>query len=258
MKFTSFSFPLALGVLLFTGRIQATAEPGTPTTAAPVTDPSVVAQHYHEVAGRPQFQDAGDAAISSGFEEWLSQWFRRLGGEIGSFAYSSQMPAFESLLMALLVAFSISVLIYILMRLTRRRRLMDPEAASAEPGAKAFHLPEFYEEEIRRASEAGDWHTAWLASWRQFLSRLENRDLVEADRTRTNREYLAQLREKSLPATALSNLNALVDAYDRFIYGQAVIGKSDWNQFHQHIDEAALLLHLDDKRASTPPDRNAA
>jgi hypothetical protein len=160
------------------------------------------------------------------------------------------MPAFESLLMTLLVVFSISVLLYIMVRLTRRRGGMDAEPATGIPGQKAFRPPESYDEEIHQAIRAGDWHTAWLAAWRQFLSRLEHRHLVEADRTRTNREYLAQLREKSLPGSALALLTTMVDAYDRFVYGRKSIGEPDWNQFHQQIDEAALLLHLDDKGTS--------
>jgi hypothetical protein len=101
--------------------------------------------------------------------------------------------------------------------------------------------------EVQKAIRSGDWHAAWLAAWRQFLSRLENHRLVEADRTRTNREYLAQLREKTLPSPALALLTALVDAYDRFIYGHRPIAEPDWHLFHQQVSEAGLLLHLDGK-----------
>jgi hypothetical protein len=218
-------------------------------TPAPVTNPAQVAAHYREVAARPEFADSGDASIDTRIEDWLSQWFKRLGDRIGHFKYASGMPAFESLLMTLLVVFSITVLFYVLHRLTRRRGVMEEERSSGIPGPKTFRPPEFYDVEITQAIAERDWHAAWLATWRQFLSRLENRQLVEADRTRTNREYLAQLRAKPLPATALALLNAMVDAYDRFIYGRVAIGPADWEAFHRHIDEAALLLHLDDQRS---------
>jgi hypothetical protein len=164
------------------------------------------------------------------------------------------MPAFESLLMTLLVVFSISILLYIMVRITRRRGGMEPEAATGIPGEKTFRPPEFYDDEIRQAIQARDWHTAWLAAWRQFLSRLEHRHLVEADRTRTNREYLAQLRGKPLPGAALALLTGMVDAYDRFIYGRKAIDEPDWNLFHRQIDEAGLLLHLDGKVLKANPD----
>ncbi len=237
------------------------AEPATETpakNAAPIVNQARVADHYREVLARPEFQDTGETALDTRLEDWLTQWFKRLGEKMGNFKYASQMPAFESLLMTLLVVFSISVLLYILLRLTHRRGRMEEETPDGNPRPKTFRPPEFYDEEIKLAVAGGDWHEAWLAAWRQFLSRLENRNLVEADRTRTNREYLAQLREKPLPDSALALLNAMVDAYDRFIYGRASIGPAEWNAFHRNIDEVALLLHLDDKRTTTQANREAS
>ena len=225
---------------------------------APITDPAQVSRHYREVLARPQFQEIAEPSVNTRIEDWLSQWFKRLGARIGEFKYASSMPAFESLLMTLLVVFSISILLYIMVRLTRRRGRMETEPADGIPGQKTFRPPEFYDEEIDRAIRAGDWHKAWLAAWRQFLSRLEHRHLVDADRTRTNREYLAQLRGKSPPASALALLNGMVDAYDRFIYGRKSISEPDWNLFHRQIDEAGLLLHLDDKKVHAPVNWSAS
>ena len=220
---------------------------------APITDPAQVGQHYRQVLAQPQFQETEESAIDTRLEDWLSQWFNRLGKKFGEFTYASRMPAFESLLMSLLVVLSIAVLLYIMVRLTRRRGGMEPEPVTGIPDQRrAFRPPEFYDGEIAQAVRAGDWHTAWLAAWRQFLSRLEHRHLVDADRTRTNREYLAQLRGKPLPAAALALLSSMVDAYDRFIYGRQSIGEPEWNLFHRQIGEAALLLHMDDKKLSNP------
>jgi hypothetical protein len=243
-----------MGLLATTSAYSTEPTPDAPVNpATPITNPAQVAAHYREVVARPEFQDAGDAALDTSFEDWLSQWFKRLGEKMGNFKYASQMPAVESLLMSVLVLFSISVLFYVLFRLTFRRSRMDEEPSHDGAGSKTIRPPEFYDLEIKQAVAAGDWHAAWLATWRQFLSRLESRNLVEADRTRTNREYLAQLREKPLPASAMSLLNTMVDAYDRFIYGRAGIGPAEWDAFHRHIDEAALLLHLDDKRLAAQP-----
>jgi hypothetical protein len=230
---------------------DADSPPPNPT-AAPITDPAQVAAHYREVLARPQFHEVAGTEINPRIEDMLSQWFKQLGTRIGEFKYASQMPAFESLLMTLLVVLSISALLYIMVRLTRRRRGMEPEPSSGFPGQRTFRPPEAYDEEIEQAIRQGDWHTAWLAAWRQFLSRLEYRNLVEADRTRTNREYLAQLRGKPLPAHALALLTGMVDAYDRFIYGRISIGEPEWVLFHQQIGEAALLLHLEDRKANGP------
>jgi len=218
---------------------------------APVTDSTQVSQHYHEVLARPEFVESEEPDVATSFKERLSDLFRQLGVKFGEFKYANHMPAFESLLMAVLVTLSLAGLLYVMARLTHRRARMDAEPSSSLPGPKTFRPPESYDAEIQQAIAAGDWHAAWLATWRQFLSRLENRDLVEADRTRTNREYLAQLRERNLPASSLPLLAGMVDAYDRFIYGRQSIGEPDWNLFHRQIEEAALLLHLEDKATRT-------
>jgi hypothetical protein len=251
--------PILAGFFVL-GMISLHADETVPSapSSAPVTDAMKVSLHYREVLARPQFQESDESALNTRFVDWLSQWFKRLGATFGEFKYASRMPAFESLLMTLLVVFSIAVLLYVMVRLTRRRGGMEPEEATQIPGWKVFRSPEFYDREIEDAIRVGDWHTAWLATWRQFLSRLEHRNLVEADRSRTNREYLAQLRGKSLPGSALALLTGMVDAYDRFIYGRQSIGEPDWHQFHQQIDEAALLLHLDDKRIGAPSTRTSA
>ena len=247
---------LIFPAILLLGIVTVRADEGA--APAPVTDPARVAEHYRQVLARPQFQETGELAVNPRIEDWLSQWFKRFGAKIGNFKYASQMPAFESLLMTLLVVFSVSLLLYIMVRLTRRRSGMDAEPDTRIPGQKNFRLPEFYDEEIAQAIRTGDWHTAWLAAWRQFLSRLEHRNLVDADRTRTNREYLAQLRGRPLPASAFALLTGMVDAYDRFIYGRASIGEPEWNFFHRQINEAALLLHLDDKKAVAQDKPNAS
>ena len=225
---------------------------------APVTDPAQIGEHYRQVLERPEFQDSGETDLNTRFKDWISQWFMRLGAKLGQFKYAEEMPGLTSLLMSLMVLFALAALIYIMVRLSRRRGELETIAGDGAPGQKIFRPPESYDEEIREASQAGDWHAAWMAAWRQFLSRLENRQLVEADRTRTNREYLTQLRARMLPSSALALLTGMVDAYDRFIYGRRPIGEPDWNFFHQQINEAVLLLHLDDKRTGLRAKQNEA
>ena len=216
-------------------------------TPAPTTDPARISEQYHAVLTQGQYQEVAEPPVNTRIEDWLSQWFKSLGARFGEFRYASRMPAFESLLMTLLVAFAIAVLLYIMVRLTRRRGRMGLASTNEVADARTFRAPEDYDREIGAALHARDWHSATLAAWRQFLARLEQRHLVENDRTRTNREYLAQLRSKSLPGSALELLNGLVDAYDRFIYGRQSIAEADWTTFRAQLDETALLLHLEDK-----------
>jgi len=234
--------------------LRSTADDSSPaptslaTTTAPVTDPASIADHYRQVAARPEFLDDDQIDLTTRFQDELAQWFRQFGARMENFKYGDRLPEVESLLITLMVIFCVWVVIYIMLKLTRRRARMDAQPEEQNAGRKTFRPAEAYDREIRDAARAGDWHAAWLASWRQFLSRLEDRQLVDVDRTRTNREYLRQLGERALPGSALNLLGNLVDAYDRFIYGRKSINESDWNTFVGQINEAGLLLHLDDDR----------
>jgi hypothetical protein len=235
--------PLCVAVPLLAGlNLRADVAP------APVTDPAQVTQHLKAVLTQPQYTETPDAMVTPHLEDLLSIWFRQLGARLGEFKYATRMPAFESMLMTVLVALALAVLIYVMVRLTRRRLRIDPEAAPAAAPISVPRAPEFYDAEIAQAVESGDWRGAWLAGWRQFLSRLEQRSLVTPDRTRTNREYLRQLRQKPVPASALQLLTGAVDTYDRFIYGRVAIAESDWTAFRRRLDEAALLLHLGERK----------
>jgi hypothetical protein len=242
-----------LPVLFLLGSLCLHASDGTPdptpslSTPSPVINPALVDAHFHEVIARPEYQELAEPDVGSRIKDWLSQCFMHLGIKFGQFQYAGEMPVFASLLMTILAVFALAGLLYVAVRLNRRRAGMEAEPSTHLPTGKMFHSPEFYDDEIEQATQNKDWRRAWLASWRQFLSRLENRRLVEADRTRTNREYLAQLRDQSLPAPVFALLIGMVDAYDRFVYGRKIIGEPDWNQFHEQIQEAALLLHLNDK-----------
>ncbi len=253
---SSIARTLLFGVILFaSGLLPAIADdaPASPATpAAPVLDPGAVAAHYRQVLARPIFEDTGDSDLSTRFEDALAQWFEQLGDKISNLKYADRLPAVESLLITLMVVFCAAVVLYIMARLTRRRARIDSQPDEETAGEKTFRPAAFYDREIDNAIRDGDWHAAWLASWRQFLSRLEDGRLVEADRTRTNREYLAQLRDRALPATAFALLAGLVDAYDRFIYGRKAISEADWKQFHGQINETGLLLHLESAALGGP------
>jgi hypothetical protein len=235
---------LALAALGFLGAVPACADEEAP---APVTDPAQVSVHYREILQQPRFQDSGEVDVDERLRDMLEQWFFKLGKDVNQFRYLNRMMQVASMMLTGMVVLCVGGVIYVCVRLYRRRAEFDLDDAAETPGQKSFRPPEFYEKEIQEAIRAGDWHAAWLAAWRQFLSRLESRHLVEADRTRTNREYLAQLRERTLPAPAPALLSALVDAYDRFIYGHRPIAEPDWNLFQRQVGEAGLLLDLDDK-----------
>jgi hypothetical protein len=218
---------------------------------SPVTDPAVVQQHYQQVLTLPEFHDA-DESEDHPFRNWLSQWLTHLVSKYENFQYAGQMSGLAWLLVTTLTVLACAGLIYGLVRLSRRQREAAGAPTEVSPGGRAFLSPQVYDEKLRQAVEKRDWHAAWLATWLQFLSRLENRRMVEADRSRTNREYLAQLRTQQLPASAIPLLAGLVDDYDRFIYGLRAIDEPVWRAFRQQIDEVSLMLHLGERTLPSP------
>src|SRR5580692_1695416 len=164
----------------------------SPASSAPVTDRALVAAQYRQVLAQPEYQEAAEPDVNDALHSWLSRLLARFGQKFEEFQYAQEMPRFASMLMAVFIVAAMAGLLYVSVRVLRRR--MDPKFPERHeaPAEKIFRPPEFYEEELRRAIAAEDWHAAWLASWRQFLSRLEMGNLVAADRSRTNREYLAE------------------------------------------------------------------
>jgi hypothetical protein len=236
--------------VLFLGASFLSARADTDASAPPVTDPAVVTARYHQLLAEPQFQEPNEPDVDTRMRDWLTQFFGRFGARFEQFKYGQEMPRFASLLMSIFVVVAIVGLLYTLVRLTRQRLRWERSESNPQASLRTLHPPEFYQEELRHAVAAGDWHGAWLASWRQFLSRLEKGRLVEADRSRTNREYLAQLGAQPQSTSTLALLANMVEAYDIFIYGRRPIAERDWRSFQEQIDEAALLLHLENRPAA--------
>ncbi len=220
---------------------------------APVTDPAAVQQHYQAVAARPEFHETAETVADLRWTEWLDRWIRHLVSRFQDFRYAGQLSDTARVLVVIITAVAVAGMIALLVRLSRRRRRDRAEAQAADvaPGGPLL-TPRQYETRLLRALENRDWRGAWLAAWLQLLARLENRHLVEADRSRTNREYLAQLRGQPLPGGALPLLAGLVDDYDRVVYGRRPIDEAGWAAFRGRIDEITLMLGLRERATEEP------
>jgi hypothetical protein len=244
---------LLLGGVMFRPALADQVDAGNvPTMTAPVTDPALVAARYRQVLALPEYQEATGPDVNDALRNWLSRLLARFGQKFDQFQYAQEMPRFASMVMAVFIAAAMAGLVYVSVRVLRRRMDASFSERPDAPAQKIFRPPEFYEGELRLAIAAGNWRAAWLASWRQFLSRLEQGQLVAADRSRTNREYLAELRSKTGNAPALPLVAGVVDDYDRFIYGRRAIAEPEWRSFQGQLDEAGLLLHLGEKPGPPP------
>ncbi len=151
-----------------------------------------------------------------------------------SFKYASRMPAFESLLMTLLVVFS------------HRRSALHHGAAHPSPGSDGAGngISRHWTENLsparilRRRNSTG--HpgagTGTRRGWRRGGNFFPAWNIASSSRP-TARAPIANIwpncAGNPLPAPALALLTGMVDAYDRFIYGRTSIGEPDWNRFHR-------------------------
>jgi hypothetical protein len=220
--------------------------------AVTVTDPAAVQHHFREVLARPEYRETADSLADVRWNDWFSQWLRHLVSRFHEFKYIGQLSDTARVIVVILTAGAVAGLIALLVRLSRRRRDRAAGEQNIQPSGETLLTPMQYERRLRRALEEQNWHGAWLAAWLQFLARLENRHLVESDRSRTNREYLAQLRAQSLPEGVLALLVRMVDDYDRFIYGRRPIDEAGWGAFRDRIDQLTLMLGLREHGAEEP------
>jgi len=148
-------------------------------------------------------------------------------------------------LMATILALGVISLLYWGLKLFRLRYALVGPASEKTVGERYYAAPESFEVGIRHAVSAQLWTTALLLSWRQFLTLLERHELVPADRTRTNWEYLAQLQSTSIPAPTRELCYELVRRYDRYIYGAQPVTPEDWAQWNASLYALVRTLKLD-------------
>jgi hypothetical protein len=213
-----------------------------PETA--VTAPDAVRARYLEELTDPAYHDIAPPGLLERLGDWLAHWMTSLDSAFRNFRYAEQLSRFSAFMMWVILVVGLAAVIYWAARLIRSQRLELDASAPRAVGTRYFSPPESYEPEIERAVLGQDWSTALLFGWRRFLAQLERKELVEADRTRTNWEYLGQLRGKTSHPAAPEILQVLAEQYDRVVYGSAPFGAEDWNRFRRQLDDLTHLLHL--------------
>ena len=173
---------LRLGLLaLLAGVLPLSAEPAPP---------AAVEAHYREVAQRPEFQETADLDSQPSWQDRAAQWLRHFGSSFDQFKYAPQMSKLAATLFTGLTLVALVGILYVSARVLRRQyeRRRTGEAIDPPRATESAAEPD-----LAQTVAEGHWRAAWRIVWRQFLFRLEASGLVAADRTRTNREYLAQL-----------------------------------------------------------------
>lgn len=238
MKRLLFLFICGLGMMTLPMRGEIPA----PT---PVTDPTAVVEHYHAVRQREEYRQEPAFNFVSQLSHWAVTVLQSLQESFRHYEYSGQLIRLSYALMATILALGVISLFYWGLKLFRLRHALVGPASAKTIGERYYAAPESFEAGIRHAVAAQLWTTALLLSWRQFLTQLERHELVPADRTRTNWEYLAQLQSTSIPAPTRELCQELIRRYDRYIYGAQPVTPEDWAQWNASLYALVHTLKLD-------------
>lgn len=212
----------------------------------PVTQPDVVAAQYQATLAREEFQQVTTPDFVSQISHWILSALQSLQDSLNQYEYSSQLMRFSFALMWTILLLCIASLLYWVYKLFVLRRTFHDEAAGQPAGKPYFAPPETFEPEIRQAVTSRSWSMALRLSWRRFLALLERRELVIADRTRTNWEYIAQLQaDRDLPAATRDLCRELARAYDLHIYGGQPLSDDDWAKWEAALQAITRTLRLE-------------
>lgn len=160
----------------------------------------------------------------SQFLKWLGDLFKT-GGMVGG------SNAVTGVLVTLLLAF----LIWIVVRLSRdwkpkrlAGQLFKNDPASLEEGqADIVRDPEIWSRQAAEWAEKQDYRRAYRALFLAIILNMDAVNIISYDRTRSNGDYLGQLRTKQF--SALYNVLApLAGSYDRFWYGRRMAYAGDY------------------------------
>jgi hypothetical protein len=224
-----------------------------PLVPAPITEPSVLDAHFRQILQQPEFQRPEQADLWERLSEWLIAVFQSLQESFNQFRYARELGNFSTFVMWLVLMLAILAFFYWGFRIWHARRAFFDLPRPQPTGSRFFEAPEIYEPRLDHAVQQRQWNKALRLAWLRFLSLLERREWVFADRTRTNWEYLQQLKQRPDAAPALALLQRLALRYDHHVYGGAPAENGDWTEFSQGLEQAQALLRLAPRPLSPSP-----
>lgn len=236
--------------LSVTATAQEADAPGSQATTPlpPERGLSIVESYYYNLLQRDEYKQQVKPDFFEQVGHWIVTALQSLQESFSKYEYSAQLIRLSYALMWTILILSFGALLYWGVKLLRWRYSFDELITEKPTGRPFLAPPESFDVEIRTAVSSRQWAGALVLSWRRFLSLLERRELVAADRTRTNWEYLAQLEQldpQLLPVTARESCRKLIRAYDRYIYGAETVSQEEWTRWDEALQVVARELQLE-------------
>lgn len=170
----------------------------------------------------------------------ISRFFQRLFDQMPQSNFNPPTPgtpttwgALTPMGWVLLFVGALLILALIVYTLRGVRRTVAAEARVRAEAEEEEHMTvQEATDRTRNAAQAGDYRTATRYLYLSTLLWLEERGMVRYDRSRTNREYLQQLRGKP----TYDAFVPVVDTFERVWYGKRPLEAADFDAYEQQIN----------------------
>jgi len=145
------------------------------------------------------------------------------------------------IMISLLAVTTCALLLFYVRRFAMRRGLRAGREDQTVVHTRTMAHPDEYRLEAERHAAAGRYRDALRAQFLRILAELEGRKLVAYDRTRTNGEYVHQLRGRLGANELVRIFSALTLRYNAAWYGHEACTAQTYSDFNRG---AAQAVHL--------------
>lgn len=220
--------------------IAAVGEAGE-TRPAPIADAAVVRAALEDELASGRYGGEAD----TGIRQWLALLGRTVSEWLSQFISDDALSTLSRVSYYLMIALFVAGLVGLgWWYAGRRGRRQGREAVASPPehiGTKLMADPATYHRDAEAHAAAGRYRDAVRALFLMALAQLEDRGLVAYDRTRTNREYLAQLARRRTEARLVEAFRGVTDVYDHVWYGLETCSSDDYASFARDVDATVAL-----------------
>lgn len=198
-------------------------------------------QSLKEILAKPEYQWSEEAPPSP-LEEWIARQFERfvnwLFGALEGSISSTGLRIWQLILIGLGALALVFVLGYM------GRHLRKVIAAEAELGSDD-HIEENLSasaalSKAQAMSDSGDYRMAVRYLYLAALLQLEERGLLRYDRSRTNREYLGDIKRRRILGLS-DSFTEVVEVFDRVWYGYQPLDQAGYENYSEAVAQVGRL-----------------
>jgi len=191
---------------------------------------SIIEETMQEILSRPEFQDSGDAFIQR-LLKWLGEWWDGLN--VGDF-FNTPSFSLASFIVWGVTAMLLGIILFLvvlgLSRLIGRNPRIVRKKARSHYDEMSFKVAL---SRVQQYSEAGDFTSAVKWLFFGFLWLLQEKSYLSIRESKTNRQYLLELRRNQCPHLAL--FQALTDLFNQIRYGGRTARQDEYICWLEHL-----------------------